>query len=79
MQLALARVAEEPSGPKRSKLEERFTHLLKGVAVVLVFVAAKLIMGPLFGLHVGSLASLLMVLGTLGASMLLPGKPAKHS
>lgn len=59
------------------KLEERFPHLQKGVGVVLVFVAAKMILAPLIGFHVGSLASLLVVLATLGGSMLIPGR--KHA
>jgi TerC family integral membrane protein len=53
------------------KLEEKFRHLHKGVAAVLLFVAAKMILAPLAHIHVGSLASLLVVLGMLGASMLL--------
>lgn len=56
------------------KLEERFPHLQKGVGVVLLFVAAKMIVGPLLGLHIGSLASLLVVLAALGGSMLIPAR-----
>lgn len=56
------------------KLEARFPHLHKGVGVVLVFVALKMIAAPLLHFHVGSLASLLVVLSVLGASMLLPSK-----
>lgn len=55
-------------------LEEKFPHLQKGVAFVLVFVALKMIAGPLLGFHVGSLASLLVVLAFLGISMLIPSK-----
>ena len=56
------------------RLEERFPHLQKGVAAVLVFVAAKMILGALAGWHVGSLASLVVVLAGLGGSMLIPRK-----
>ncbi len=59
------------------KLEERFPHLQKGVAAVLFFVAAKLILGPLAGLHIGSLVSLIVVLAALAGSMLIPAR--KHA
>ncbi len=45
-------------------LERRFKHLNKGVAAVLVFVAAKL-----FGLPAGPLASLAVIVALLGAAM----------
>ena len=54
------------------KLEEKFPHLQKGVAFVLVFVVLHPIAGPLLHFHVGSLASLLVVLSFLGTSMLIP-------
>ncbi|MEK7388778.1 MAG: DUF885 family protein [Elusimicrobiota bacterium] len=57
-----------------NELEERFPHLQKGVAAVHFFVAVKLMLGPLFGLHVGSLASLLIVLAALVGSMLIPAR-----
>ena len=52
------------------ELEKKFRHLHFGVAAVLVFVAAKMILGPLIHWHVGPLASLVVIMGLLGAAVL---------
>jgi len=49
----------------------KFRFLTQGVAVVLLFVGGKMIAEPLLHLHVGGLASLAVIAGTLSASAAL--------
>lgn len=46
----------------------RFKHLQKGVSFVLVFIGLKMLIG-FFGLHLSSIASFGVILGTLGLSL----------
>lgn len=46
----------------------RFHHLQKGLAFVLIFIGLKMLVG-IFGIHISSLVSLLVIMGALGISL----------
>ncbi|MEI7621099.1 MAG: TerC/Alx family metal homeostasis membrane protein [Candidatus Moraniibacteriota bacterium] len=47
----------------------RFHHLQKGLAIILIFVGGKMLLG-IFGLHISSLASFAFIIAIFGASLL---------
>jgi tellurite resistance protein TerC len=55
----------------------RFHHLQKGLALVLLFIGAKML-GGIWGVHISSLASFLVIMailaGAIAASLLFPKK-----
>lgn len=48
----------------------KFHHLQKGLSVILVFVGGKMLLG-IFGLHLSSIVSFIVIIGVLGLSLLL--------
>lgn len=48
----------------------KFHHLQKGLAIILLFIGAKMLLG-IFGLHISSVASLSIIVFALAASMIL--------
>jgi tellurite resistance protein TerC len=48
----------------------QFHHLQKGLSFILVFIGGKMLI-DLFGIHISSLVSFVVIMGALGASMLL--------
>jgi len=48
----------------------KFHHLQKGLSIILVFVGGKMLLG-MFGLHLSSTISFLVIMGVLGLSLLL--------
>lgn len=48
----------------------KFHHLQKGLAFILVFIGAKMLV-DIFGIHISSIASFAVIMGALGLSMVL--------